>query len=72
MEMSAFDYESRENCQRKRQKVETENRKLTQALSSKTDKPTANPIFCKTPPLILNLKPKGRIQSVFKQTHSCF
>ena len=38
----------------------SQNLKLTQALFGKTDKPTTNPIFCKTPPLILNLKPKGK------------
>ena len=33
------------NKQRKRVRAETENLKITQALSSKTDKPTTNPIY---------------------------
>ena len=45
MQMSALDHESREKWQRKRQRVETENLIITQALSSKTDKPTANSIY---------------------------
>jgi len=44
MQMSTLDHESRAKWQRKRQRVETENLKITQALSSKTGKPTANPI----------------------------
>ena len=39
MQMSTLDYESREKWQRKHQRVETENLKIPQALSSKTDKP---------------------------------
>ena len=42
--MFTLDHESREKWQRKRQRVETENLKITQALFSKTDNPTANPI----------------------------
>ena len=45
MQMSALDHELREKWQRKSQRVETENLIITQALSSKTDKPTANPIY---------------------------
>ena len=45
MQMSTLDHASREKWQRKRQRVETENFKITQALSIKTDKPNANPIF---------------------------
>ena len=41
--MSTLDHESSTQGQRKRQKVETENLKITQPLSSKTDKPIANP-----------------------------
>ena len=44
MQMSALDHESREKWQTKRQRVETENLKITQSLSSKTDELTANPI----------------------------
>ena len=45
MQMSTLDHESREKRQRERQRVPTENFKITQALSSKTDSPTANPIY---------------------------
>ena len=45
MQMFTLDRESRKKCQRKRQRVETEHLKITQALSSKTNKPTANPIY---------------------------
>ena len=45
MQISALDRESREKWKRKRQRVETENLKITQVLSGKTDKPTANQIY---------------------------
>ena len=42
--MYTLDHESREKWQ-KNVRVETENLKITQALSSKTDNRTANPIY---------------------------
>ena len=45
MLMSTLDHESKEKLQRKRQGVETKSLKITQPLSSKTDNPTANPIY---------------------------
>ena len=52
--MPTLDHKSREKWQRKCQRVETENIKITQALCSKTDNPSGSPIYiCKTPPLIL-------------------
>ena len=38
---------------------ESKLKKIVQALSRKTDKPTVNPMICETLPLILNLKPQG-------------
>ena len=60
MQISTLNHESREKWQRKCQSVKTEHLKITQAFSSKTDKPTTNPIYlqnsffqfvCKTPTL---------------------
>ena len=42
MQMSTLDHKLKEKWPRKRQRVETENLKITQALSSKTDNPTAD------------------------------
>ena len=47
MQMSTLDHESKEKRQRERQRVPTKNFNLTQALSSKTDNPTTNPIYLK-------------------------
>ena len=45
MQMSTLNYESREKWQRKRLKIETENLNTTKPLSTKTDNPTASPIY---------------------------
>ena len=45
MQMSTLDYVSREKWHKKRQRAETKNLKIPQALYSKTETPTANPIY---------------------------
>ena len=57
MRMSAFNHESREKFQRKRQRVETETPKITQAYLAKQISLPLTQLICKTPLLIL--KPQG-------------
>ena len=45
MQMSTLDHKWKEKWQKKSQIVESENLKITQALSRQTDTPTANPIY---------------------------
>ena len=41
MQIFSLDHESRETWQKKRQRVETENLKITKAVCTKTDQPSA-------------------------------